>query len=102
MFTKKANTKGSNVFSLGLVVFFVCTGGRHAPGETQNNRVNNLMRIKFTGSTKHLDLACAGPEAADLVRQALSADPRHRPGWSAARRVCGAFLTLQSHSAFYI
>ena len=81
VFMKQANTKGSDVFSLGLVVFFVCTDGGHALGE-KCERTTNLMRIKFTGSAGHLTplLAGAGPEAADLVGAMLVADPAARLG----------------------
>ena len=81
VFMEEANTKGSDIFSLGLVVFFVCTDGGHALGE-KRERTTNLMKIKFTGSANHLTplLAGAGPEAADLVGAMLVADPAARLG----------------------
>ena len=46
VFMKDANTKGSDVFSLGLVVFFVCTDGGHALGG-KRERTDNLMSSKI-------------------------------------------------------
>ena len=79
VFMKQANTKGSDVFSLGLVVFFVCTDGGHALGE-KRERTDNLMRLKYSGSNGHLksSLDRAGPEAADLVGAMLVAEPSAR------------------------
>ena len=78
---QQANSRGSDVFSLGLVVFFVCTDGAHALGGSRE-RTDNLMRLKYTGSIDHLrsNLARAGPEAADLVGAMLAAEPASRPG----------------------
>ena len=80
VFTKEANTKGSDVFSLGLVFFYVLTGGDHALGD-KRDRVTNLMCMKFQGTTAHLTprLARAGPEAADLVGAMLAAKAASRP-----------------------
>ena len=80
VFMREANTKGSDVFSLGLVVFFVWTCGEHALGDKSRQRTQNLMRIGFTKKTDHLrpQLRRAGPEAADVVGAMLAADPAAR------------------------
>ena len=77
---RESNTKGSDIFSLGLVVFFVATSGGHALGGPRE-RTSNLMRLKFTGSSEHVNqyLVRAGPEAADLVGAMLAAESRNRP-----------------------
>ena len=64
--------KGSDVFSLGLVIFFVCTNGGHALGG-KRERTNNLMKIKYTRSADHLRprLVGAGAEARWLMAACL-------------------------------
>ena len=98
VFMREANTKGSDVFSLGLVVFFVWTCGEHALGG-KRQRTTNLMKIKFTESTDHLrpQLQLAGPESADLVAAMLAANLADRPStaqvlahplfWTLAKKV---------------
>jgi serine/threonine protein kinase len=76
VFMEEANSKGSDIFSLGLMVYFVCTDGGHALG-AKRERTDNLMRLKYSGSSGHLtsNLDRAGPEAADLVGAMLVASP---------------------------
>ena len=78
-FMREANTKGSDVFSLGLVAYFVWTCGEHALG-AKRQRSDNLLRIHYARSTDHLrpQLQRAGLEAADLVGAMLVADPAAR------------------------
>ena len=96
----KPNTKGSDVFSLGLVIFFVVCDGEHVLGNGPA-RTSNLSKIAFSRSTDHLaaNLRIAEPEVAGLVGPMLGHDPAKRP--SAAEALAHPFFwSLEEKAAF--
>ena len=80
-----SNTEPSDIFSLGLVFFFVLSGGEHALGRSAQQRSQRMDWLKQRKSTApigdRLRMLCkrAGPAAADLVNAMLEPEMERRP-----------------------
>ena len=80
-----SNEKPSDVFSLGLVYFYVLSGGEHALGvnvQQRSQRMDLLKQCKSTAPIKdRLRMLCkrAGPAAADAVNAMLHPEKERRP-----------------------
>ena len=80
-----SNEKSSDIFSLGLVYFYVLSGGQHALGRDRQQRSRRMDLLKHEMSTAPLRDSLrglcqrAGPEAADVVNAMLQPEMRRRP-----------------------
>lgn len=66
-------TRAVDLFSLGCVLFFCVTGGRHPFGDTLERDIN------IVNNRKDLFLVETMPEALDLISQLLDPNPELRP-----------------------
>ena len=80
-----SNKEPSDIFSVGLVFFFVLSGGEHALGNTNQERSTRMDSLKQRKSTApirdRLRVLCkrAGPAAADVVNAMLQPEKERRP-----------------------
>ncbi|KAG2484704.1 hypothetical protein HYH03_016532 [Edaphochlamys debaryana] len=72
-------TRSMDVFSLGCILHYCMTGGRHPFGDNHYERDSNILH----GQPALASLAGAGPEAANLVAACLAKDPSRRPSVTA-------------------
>ncbi|XP_043711054.1 serine/threonine-protein kinase/endoribonuclease IRE1a-like [Telopea speciosissima] len=66
-------TRAVDLFSLGCVIFFCITGGRHPFGDHLERDINIVKNKMDLSLVKHI------PEATDLLFQLLNPDPLLRP-----------------------
>lgn len=67
-------TKAMDIFSLGCVMYYCISAGRHPFGESSYNRDENILKRE-----PHLDALDSCPEAMDLITTMLEKDPAKRP-----------------------
>ena len=77
------HTKGTDMFSLGLVYYYVLSDGAHILGANIAQRNMGLMQMVMQKSAEHLrpkleKMAATNAEAADLVESMLAADSQQR------------------------
>ncbi|KAF6844610.1 Serine/threonine-protein kinase ppk4 [Colletotrichum musicola] len=79
MMSNRRATRSIDIFSLGLVFFYVLTNGLHPfdCGDRYMREVN--IRKGNFNLTPLESLGDVAPEAKDLIKQMLSADPKQRP-----------------------
>ncbi|XP_022015156.1 serine/threonine-protein kinase/endoribonuclease IRE1a-like [Helianthus annuus] len=73
----RSQTRAMDMFSLGCVLFFCMTSGKHPFGDTPPERDTNVINNKM-----NLSLLEHIPEAGDLCSQLLNHDPKLRPNAS--------------------
>ncbi|KDP43783.1 hypothetical protein JCGZ_22410 [Jatropha curcas] len=66
-------TRGVDLFSLGCVLFFCITGGRHPFGDRLERDINIVKNKKDLSLVEYI------PEAEDLISRLLNPDPELRP-----------------------
>ncbi|KAK4483170.1 hypothetical protein RD792_010350 [Penstemon davidsonii] len=89
---KKRQTPAVDLFSLGCILFYCITGGKHPFGKSYVDRERNIV-----ADQKDLKMINNLPEAKDLIFQLLNLDPELRPTaakvlkhpffWDAEKRV---------------
>ena len=81
---EEPNTAASDVFSLGLVFFYLLSGGKHAL-DPRRKRVVHLVTLGFPAGAgavalkKNLAAHMPGAEAKSLVAWMLQSEPEDRP-----------------------
>jgi len=80
---EEPNTPASDVFSLGLVLFYLLSGGDHALGPSKKH-LPHLMTLSFPAGAGAVELRknlarLTSPEARDLLGRMLGHEPSERP-----------------------